>query len=77
MMFAQHQITEEPDEEWLIGLYTLWRIAIVRTNKGIAEVPKVVGKQIIVHLESDRAQIFDNKHGRCSCVALTKRMVLP
>ena len=77
MMFVQHQITEEPDEERLIGFYTLWRITIVRTNKGIAEVPRVVGKQIVVHIETDRAQIFDDKHRRCSCVALTERMVLP
>ena len=39
MMFTQQQMTEEPDEERLVGLYTLWRIAIVRTNQGIAEIP--------------------------------------
>lgn len=57
MMFAQHQITEGPYEEWLVGLYTLWRIAIVRTNNGIAKVPRVVGKQIVVHLETDRTEV--------------------
>lgn len=38
MMFARHQIPEELCKEWLVGFYTFWRIAVVGTNKGIAEI---------------------------------------
>jgi hypothetical protein len=58
------------------GVNAFRHIAIVGTDKGVAEVPRVLLKHIVLHLHSDCAQIFYGKDGRCASVAIGKRIAL-
>ena len=52
-------------------------VAIVGTDKGIAEVPGVFGKEVVAYSKAHRTQIFDCKDCRGSGVALSEGVNLP
>lgn len=52
MIFSHHQISEKQIQKTHIG-FNLF--SIIRTNQRIAEVPRGVGKQIIVHVKTNAA----------------------
>ena len=58
VVFTEQQITEELYEEGLVWLYAFLGITIIGTDKRISEIPRVLGKDIINHIESQCAWIF-------------------
>ena len=63
MIFSHHQISEKQIQKPHIGFNLFSHISIIRTNQRIAEVPRVVGKQIIVHPKTDATSKASGKSG--------------
>ena len=77
VILTEQQIAEELHEERPVWLYSFLRITVIGTYQCVAEVPRVISKQLIIHFEATRTQIFDDKYGSCSSITFTERMVLP
>lgn len=56
---------------------TIFQIIIVCPDEGIPKIPRILGKNIIRHIKTERAQIFDEKYRRRSGISLSKYMDLP
>ena len=56
---------------------TVFQVIVIRADKGIAEIPRVLGKNIIRHVKTKRPQVLDKKYRRRSGIALAKHMDLP
>lgn len=54
-----------------------FQIVVICPDKSVAEIPWIFRKNIIAYIESEGLQIFYDKNGCCSCVALTKGVYLP
>jgi hypothetical protein len=76
-MLAQEEVAKKTLEVAVISRYPDNSIAIIRTGKGVSEIPGAIFKRLIVNIESDAAKILDNKKCRGSRVALQKRMLHP
>ena len=55
MIFSHHQISEKQIQKTHIGFNLFSHISIIRTNQRIAEISRVVSKQIIVHAKNNAA----------------------
>ena len=53
------------------------QIVIIRSHKGISEIPRVFCKNVIAHFKTKGFQVLNNKYCRRSCIALAERMDLP
>ena len=52
-------------------------IEIVCTYKGVPEIPRMGGEQVIVDRKTERTQILDKKNGGGTCIPFSKWMNLP
>ena len=74
---AQKQIPEETLQIDGGVVNAFDEILIIRTDKGVAEVPGVVCEQAVVYVEAGAAQVLDGKYGCRACVSFTEGMNLP
>ena len=74
---AQKEIAEEHLQELCGGVNTLLQIRIVRSDQGVAEVPRILFKGVVVHTEAEGFHIFDHKDGGGTGVSLAEGMDLP
>ena len=75
--FAQQKIAEELLQMFKFRLDAAGLVAIVGTDKSIAEVPGVFGKKIVADGESHCPEIFDRKDSGGAGVALPEGVDLP
>ena len=74
---AQKEIAEEHLQELCGGVNALLQIRIVCSDQGVAEVPRVLFKGVVVHTKAEGFHIFDHKHGGGTGVSLAEGMDLP
>ena len=70
--FAQQEVTEELLQVFKFRLNAAGVVAIVGTDKGIAEVPGVFGKEVVADGETHCPEILDRKDSGGSGVAFTE-----
>ena len=75
--FAQQEVTEELLQVFKFRLNAAGVVAIVGTDKGIAEVPGVFGKEVVADGETHCPEILDRKDSGGSGVAFTEGGDLP
>ena len=76
-MLAQQEVAEELFKESRLSLYPFLHILIICPYKRIAEIPRVIGKHVILHIKAERAQIHYGKHSRGPRIPFSERMDLP
>lgn len=76
-LFAKEQVTEETFEINRSIVDALDCILVVSPDEGIAEVPRMFCKQVILHIEAYRPQILDDEDGNGTGVAFSISMDLP
>ena len=75
--FAQQKVTEELLQVFKFRLDAAGIVAIVGTDKGIAEVPGVFDKEVVADGEAHCPEVLDRKDCRGSGVAFTEGVDLP
>ena len=75
--FAEQEVTEELLQVFKFRLDAAGIVAIVGTDKGIAEVPGVFSEEIVADGESHCPEIFDRKDSGGAGVALPEGVDLP
>ena len=75
--FAQQEVTEELLQVFKFRLDAAGIVSIVGTNKGIAEVPGVFGKEVVADGEAHCPEILDRKDSGGAGVALPEGVDLP
>ena len=75
--FTEQEVTEELLQVFKFRLDAAGIVAIVGTDKGIAEVPGVFCKKVVADGEAHCPEIFDRKDCRGSGVAFTEGVDLP
>ena len=75
--FAQQEVAEELLQMFKFRLNAAGIVAIVGTDKGIAEVPGVFSEEIVADGESHCPEIFDRKDSGGAGVALPEGVDLP
>ena len=75
--FAQQEVAEKLLKGGKIRLNAAGIVAIVGTDKGIAEIPGVFCKEIVADGETHCPEIFDRKDRRGSGIALPEGVDLP
>ena len=75
--FAQQEVTEELLQVFKFRLDAAGIVAIVGTDKSIAEVPGVFGKKIVADSKTHCPEILDRKDRYGSSVALPEGVDLP
>ena len=58
-------------------VYTHTSVFIVCTNQCVSEIPRVLGKKVVVYFEAYGMEVQYGKNCCCSGVTFTKRMYLP
>ena len=56
---------------------SVFQIVIICPDKGIAEIPYILSKNVIRHFKTKCPKIFDKENGRCSGISLSKHVYLP
>ena len=74
---AQKKIAEEQLQELRGGVNALLQIRIVRSDQGVAEVPRILFKGVVVHTEAEGFHILDHKHGGGKGISLAEGVNLP
>ena len=76
-LFTEQQIAEKAFKiDWGV-VDTFYQILVIGPYQSIAEIPGMVGKQVVVNIESRRAEVLYRKDGCGSRIALSKGMNLP
>ena len=75
--FAKQEVAEKLFKMFKFRLDATGVVAIVGTDKGIAEVPGVFGKEVVADGESHCPEIFDRKDSGGAGVALPEGVDLP
>lgn len=66
---AHQQIAEELFEVFRLLLDTLSHIFVVRTDKGVPKIPRILGKNVVPYLESYGTQVLDGKNRSRACLS--------
>ena len=74
---AQKKIAEKHFQELCGGVNALLQIRIVRSDQGVAEVPRILFKGVVVYTKAESFHIFDHKDGGGTGVSLAEGMNLP
>lgn len=53
------------------------QIVVIRADKRIAEIPHILGEDVICHIKTESPKLLDEEYRRGSRVALTENMDLP
>lgn len=77
MVCSEQKIFKKLFKELCCSVYSIFQIVVICPDKSVAEIPWIFRKNIIAYIESEGLQIFYDKNGCCSCVALTKGVYLP
>ena len=71
------QIAEKTLQKLGIGFDALLDVAVIRPDQRVAEVPRMLAEELIIHREAHREQIFDREDRRGAGVAFAKHVDLP
>lgn len=69
VVFAHQQITEELFEVFRLLLDSLPHILVVRTDKGIPEIPRIFGENVVPDFKAHGTQILDGKNRSRASIA--------
>ena len=56
------------------GCYSVFQVIVIGSYQGVAEKPRVSLERVILHIESEIAEIFYQEYSGCAGIALTERM---
>lgn len=73
----KQQIADEHFQKIRCGMNALLQVVIVGTNQCVLEIPGVLLKSVVVHLESEGLHILDQKHRDRPGVTLAEGVDLP
>ena len=77
MILVQQEIAEEYFKEFRRFVNAVLQVIVICPDQRITKIPSILSKNIVCHIKTQRAQIFDEEYRRCSGVALTENMDLP
>ena len=77
VLCAQKKIAEEHLQELCGGVNAFLQISVVRSHQGVAKVPRIVFKGVIVYAKAEGFHIFDHKDSSGTSISLTEGMDLP
>lgn len=69
---AQKKIAEKHFQELCGGVNALLQIRIVRSDQGVAEVPRILFKGVVVYTKAESFHIFDHKDGGGTGISLRR-----
>jgi hypothetical protein len=72
VFLAHQQIAEELFKVFRLLLDTHSHILVVRTDKGVPKIPRILGKNVIPDLKAHGTQIFDGENRRGTRIAFAK-----
>lgn len=76
-LLAEEQVAEETLQIDRGVVYAFHGILVVGADKGVAEIPRVFGKQVVLNVKAYRAQVLYGEHGRGAGVAFAESVDLP
>ena len=77
MILIQQQISQKQFQIFCRLMDTVFQIIVVGSNKGVAEVPGILSKNVVGHIKAKRPQILYEEHRRRPGIALRKYVNLP
>lgn len=76
-LLAEEQVTEETFQIDRGVVDAFHGILVVGADKGVAKIPRVFCKQVVLHVKAYRAQVLYGEHGRGAGVAFAESVDLP
>ena len=77
ILLSEQKILKEHLQKLCCFMDTVFQIIIVCPDKRIAEIPCVLCKDIVCHVETQGAEVLDEEYSRRSGIAFPKHMDLP
>ena len=77
MLCACQKILHELLKKHSCRMHIVLQIIEVCSDECISEVPRVLSKNLIAHVEAKGLQILNHEHSCCPGIPLTERMNLP
>ena len=69
---AHQQIAEELFEVFRLLLDTLSHVLVVRTDKGVPKISRILGENVVPDLKAHGTQVLNGKNRRGTRIALAK-----
>jgi len=77
MILVQQEIAEKGFKVFCRFMNPVFQVIVIYPDQRITKISSILSKNIVYHIKTQRAQIFDKEYRPCSGVSLTENMDLP